>query len=318
MKTKGYKTVLFLSAILVISTIAVIAIADDTMVPIIDFIDPTPADNAEVTVDSVVVNVSVSNVTTSDDVFYDQVWHDWDGTNYTMYATGMVTEGSSTKYIFDYTVTNLTNGTTYTYKEYANVTKVKDNITETFLGVSGTRNVTINVTTGESFDLELGAGWNLISIPLEIDNTSINAVFPDANDGDELYMYSGEWISATYYSNLPGWYGDLETVEQDKGYWYSANTACTATIEGTEAGTRTVSIAEGWNLIGYTRLNPANLSVVLSTNVTNEDELYAYENVSWISATYYSNLPGWYGDISEMEPGKGYWYSANTSFTWEY
>jgi hypothetical protein len=183
-------------------------------------------------------------------------------------------------------------------------------------GVSETRNVTINETTGVTFDLNLGAGWNLISIPLEIDNTSINAVFPDANDGEELYAYDNGWISAKYYSNLPGWYGDLETVEPDKGYWYSTTTAYTATIEGTEAGTRSVSIADGWNLIGYTRLNPANLSYLLA-NVTNEDELYTY-NEGWISAKYYSNLPGWYGDISEMEPGKGYWYNANAPFIWEY
>jgi hypothetical protein len=294
MKTKGYKTVLFLSAILVISTITSV----QAVGPTIEFMAPTPANNANVTEDYVVVNVSITGDT------IDLVWLDWDGTNYTMSTTALN--------IYTYKATNLTNGT-YTYKVYANdTTNASDNI-----GVSDTRNVTINVTTGASFDLELGAGWNLISIPLVIDNTSINAVFPDANDGDELYAYENGWISATYYSNLPGWYGDLETVEPDKGYWYSANTTCTAIIEGTEAGKRTVSIAEGWNLIGYTRLNPANLSVVLSTNVTNEDELYTY-NGDWISATYYSNLPGWYGDISTMEPGKGYWYNANAPFIWEY
>jgi hypothetical protein len=308
MRTKGYKTALFLSAILVISAIAPIAIADDTIVPIIDFIDPTPADNAEVTEDSVVVNVSVSNVTTSDDVFYDQVWLDWDGTNYTMSAAALN--------VYNYTVTNLTNGTTYTYKVYANVTKVNpDNTTEIFLGVSETRSVTINITEGASFDLELGAGWNLISIPLAIDNASINAVFPNANDGDELYAYvNNTWKPATYYSGY-GWDGDFETVEPDKGYWYSATTAYTATIKGTETGTRSVSIAEGWNLIGYTRLSDANLSEVLS-NVTNEDELYAY-NGEWIPATYYSGY-GWDGELSKMEPGKGYWYSANAPFIWEY
>jgi hypothetical protein len=289
MKTKGYKAVLFLSALLVISAITSV----QAVGPTIEFIDPTPANNAEVTKDSVVVNVSITGDT------IDLVWLDWDGTNYTMSTTALN--------IYTYTVTNLTIGTTYAYKVYANDTS--DNI-----GDSETRNVTKIDTEGT--DLNLSEGWNLISIPLEMDNNSINAVFPDANDGDELYVYDNGWISATYYSNLPGWYGDLETVEPDKGYWYSATTTYTATIKGTEAGTRTVSIAEGWNLIGYTRLSAANLSVLLM-NVTNEDELYTY-NEGWISATYYSNLPGWYGDISEMKPGKGYWYSANAPFIWEY
>ena len=312
MKPKGYKIALFLSAILVMSAIAPIAIADYT--PTIEFIAPTPADETEVPEDYVVVNVSVPNVTTS--VFYDQVWLDWDGTNYTMSATGSVTEGLSTSYIFDYMVTNLTDGT-YAYKVYANVTKLNpDNTTETFLGVSDIQSVTKN-TTSRTFELPITKGWNLISIPLAIDNTSINAVFPDANDGDELYTYDDGWLIVTYYSALPGWHGDFETVEPDKGYWYSANASYTATIEGAEAGARSVSIAKGWNLIGYTRLSDANLSELL-TNVTNEDELYSYDGGDWLIATYYSALPGWHGDISKMEPGKGYWYSANTSFTWEY
>jgi hypothetical protein len=293
MRTKGYKTALFLSAILVISAITSV----QAVGPSIEFIDPTPEDNAEVTEDYVDVNVSITGDT------IDSVWLDWDGTNYTMYAAALN--------IYNYTVTNLTNGTTYTYKVYANDTS--DN-----LGVSDTRSVTINITEGASFDLQLGAGWNLISIPLKIDNTSINAVFPNANDGDELYNYDGnDWQIAKYYSALPGWHGDFETVELDKGYWYSANATYTVTIEGTEAETRDVSIAKGWNLIGYTRLSNASLNDLL-TNVTDKDELYDYDGDDWQIATYYSDLPGWHGDMSTMEPGKGYWYSANTSFIWEY
>jgi len=289
MKTKGYKTVLFLSAILVISAITSVQAVD----PTIEFIDPTPANNAEVKEDYVVVNVSITGDT------IDRVLLDWDGTNYTMTTTS--------SNIYSYNATNLTNGMTYTYRVYAN--DISDNSS-----VSDTRNVTINETTGTSFDLNLGAGWNLISIPLVIDNTSINAVFPNANDGDELYTYSGGWIPATYYSGY-GWDGDLETVEPDKGYWYSATMAYTATITGTDAGTRSVSIADGWNLIGYTKLSPANLSYLLA-NVTDGDELYAYNN-GWIPATYYSGY-GWDGELSTMEPGKGYWYNANAPFIWEY
>jgi len=250
MKTKGYKTALFLSAILVISAITSVQAVD----PSIEFIYPTPEDNAESTKDYVVVNVSITTDNISD------VWLDWNGTNYTMPTTALN--------IYTYRAANLTNGVTYTYKVYANDTSGN-------IGVSDTRHVTINETTGASFDLELGAGWNLISIPLVIDNNSINAVFPDANDGDELYAYGGDdWQIATYNSEA-GWYGDFGTVEPDTGYWYSANTACTVTIKGTEAGTRTVLIAEGWNLIGYTRLTHADLNDLL-VNVTNDDELYAY------------------------------------------
>jgi len=166
------------------------------------------------------------------------------------------------------------------------------------------------------FNMSIAEGWNLISIPLGLDNNSIDAVFPDANDGDVLYAYEGGWITATYYSDLPGWYGDLATVVPDKGYWYGANAAYTATIEGTKAGTRNVSITPGWNLVGYTRLNETGIDDLIQ-NVSDGDVLYAYEG-GWITATYYSDLPGWYGDLTTMQPGKGYWYGANEQFTWTY
>ncbi len=149
-----------------------------------------------------------------------------------------------------------------------------------------------------------------------LDNTSINAVFPDASDGDVLYAYEEGWITATYYSDLPGWYGDLATVVPDKGYWYGANTAYTATIEGTKAGSRSVPITTGWNLVGYTRLNETGIDDLIQ-NVSDGDVLYAYKG-EWITVTYYSDLPGWYGDLTTMQPGKGYWYGANEPFTWTY
>jgi len=181
--------------------------------------------------------------------------------------------------------------------------------------VSGTAVVTLKEQgQSDQFEMSLVEGWNLISIPLQIDNNSINAVFPNASDGDVLYAYEGRWITATYYSGY-GWDGDFETIEIDKGYWYGAKSAYTVTIEGAEAGTRNVSITTGWNLIGYTRQNEASLDDLIP-NASNEDVLFAYGG-GWITATYYSGY-GWDGELSKMEPGKGYWYGANEAFTWEY
>jgi len=289
----------------------------DNKAPTISFIPPTPDDNTEVTENYVIVNVSISD----DDI--GNVWLNWNGTNmsplggveatnYTLFATGNVT-GMSTEYIYTFNVTNLTNGV-YTYKVYAN-----DSTTCGNLGVSEERNVTVNAT--RTFELPLAVGWNLISIPMEIDNTSINAVFPNANDGDMIYAYdSGLWYISAYYSEFSTWDGDLMTIEPDKGYWYRANTAYNATIEGTEAGPRNVSINTGWNLIGYTRLSEANLTDLITEEdgCSNGDMIYAYDSGLWYISAYYSEFSTWDGDITVMEPGKGYWYLANAPFTWEY
>ena len=169
----------------------------------------------------------------------------------------------------------------------------------------------------KEFELLLVKGWNLISIPLEVANTSINAVFPDATDGDVIYNYDVDegWVIATYYSGY-GWYGDLKTIVPDKGYWYLANSAYNATIKGTESGLRSVSLSKGWNLIGYTNLHEANIGII--ENATDGDVIYNYDvDEGWVIATYYSGY-GWYGDLKTIVPGKGYWYLAKKPFTWGY
>lgn len=290
-----------LMCMLVLSVIAPLVSTQTSVManslPTINFIPPTPPNNGEITEDYIIINASVSCGTGCN---VSNVWLNWNGTNYTMFAMAAG--------IYMFNVTDLTNGI-YSYRVYANDTDGN-------LGTSETRSVTVNKTI-KTFELTLTEGWNLISIPLEVANTSINAVFPNASDGDELYGYNNNsWVLATYYSDLPGWYGDLETIVPDKGYWYRANSAYTAIIRGTEAGSRSVTINTGWNLIGYTRLIEENVTGLI-TDVSDGDEIYGY-NGGWKSTVYYYELPGWYGDLKTMEPGKGYWYRANAPFSWEY
>ena len=44
--------------------------------------------------------------------------------------------------------------------------------------------------------------------------------------------------------------------------------------------------------------------------------IYAYDG-EYVGATYYEGF-GWYGDLTTMEPGKGYYYMATESFIWVY
>jgi len=201
----------------------------DNKAPTITFVPPTPDNDAEVEVRYVFINVSVPD----DDISV--VTLDWNGTNYTMFS---LCEG-----YYYYNNTGLPNGL-YTYKVYANDTSDNWNVSET-------RNVIVNVSE-EAFEIPLNTGWNLIAIPVEVENTAIDAVFPNAHNLDKVYFYdSGTWRTATYYDALLGWYSTtgLTTIEPDKGYWYSATEAYTITGTGTVPATSSVPIVSGWNLI---------------------------------------------------------------------
>jgi hypothetical protein len=285
----------------------------DNEAPTLVFIDPTPVNGTTVTNNYVTINVSISG----DDV--NAVWLVWTpispppgsgagGSTGSEVIYGLPSETFST-----FTMTNLSAGD-YLYTVFANDTTTCANV-----GTTGTRTVTINLT--RTFELSLSAGTNLISIPIELEDYTLNAVFANASNGDLIYAYNnGAWAISQYYSAYSTWDGDFLSVYLDDGYEYNAMMACTATIEGSEAGPRSVPIVAGWNLIGYTRLSEAALNdlITIDDGCSNGDLIYALYNGDWSISQYYSAYSAWDGDVTGMEPGRGYWYNATTPFTWEY
>ena len=166
-----------------------------------------------------------------------------------------------------------------------------------------------------TFELPLDEGWNLISLPIIPENTSIDEIFKNATGGDRVYAYSnGSFTSSEYYEGH-GWYPKMEIVP-DKGYWYYAVSAYNATITGKAAvENRTVPISAGWNLVGYTSLRTRPVGEVIN-EPHGGDRIYAYIEGAFESSEYYEGY-GWYPEM-DMEPGRGYWYYTDTPFVWEY
>jgi len=166
-----------------------------------------------------------------------------------------------------------------------------------------------------TFELPLDEEWNLISLPLIPENTSIDEIFKNATGGDRVYAYSnGSFTSSEYYEGY-GWYPKMEIIP-DKGYWYYAVSAYNATITGKAAvENRTVPMSAGWNLVGYTSLRTRPVGEVIN-EPHGGDRIYAYIEGAFESSEYYEGY-GWYPEM-DMEPGRGYWYYTDTPFVWEY
>ena len=122
--------------------------------------------------------------------------------------------------------------------------------------------------TPDSYTIELGKGWNLISLPLiPVDNCIISVL--DGICGTEVEIV---W---TYYADtwthfIPGIGGPLELMEDGKGYWIRVNALGYLDISGFSllsgsaglpSGTPpqlppSYIVEEGWNLIGFTSTEP--------------------------------------------------------------
>jgi len=276
-----------------------VEVYEDHTPPVIEFIPPTPENNTKITDNYVVINVSVA-----DESDISTVILNWNGENETMFCGGLYTQSSVVNF-YNWTKTNLSDGT-YEYKVYAN---------DTFgnMGVSETR--VVIVETEKIFNITLNQKWNLISLPLIPENTSIDEIFENASGGDRVYAYSnGSFTSSEYYEGY-GWYPKMEIIP-DMGYWYYAVSAYNATITGKDAvENRTVPISAGWNLVGYTSLKTRPLGEVIN-EPHGGDRIYAYIEGAFESSEYYEGY-GWYPEM-DMEPGRGYWYHTDTPFVWEY
>ena len=138
----------------------------------------------------------------------------------------------------------------------------------------------------ETITIDYVQDWNLLGLPLEVEDASYNSLFPEAIDGT-LYSFDDAY--------------NLETsLIQGKGYWLRFNEAGSTTISGIPINELTISLNEGWNLISGISA-PFDIS-----DIQDPDGII-------ISGTVYGFTSGGYSNAENIEPGKGYWVRANNS-----
>jgi len=175
-------------------------------------------------------------------------------------------------------------------------------------------------TTVWSWKINLTPGWNLFSIPVVPEDSSIDAVVFDQLEnslagGSEYviwcYKYDSSISSNRWYKSRKDKSGssDLTSIEPGKAYWINLTNADTLTGYGdkliaADSPPETIIIA-GWNLIGhYGLLNTVTLNNALKSidgfwnNVLDKDG---------------SVVNG--GDT--VNPGEGYWLSTKNLFIGE-
>ena len=131
----------------------------------------------------------------------------------------------------------------------------------------------------------LAAGWNILSLPLEVSNNNYLTLFPNAVPGT-LFEYS-----ETYFSS--------ETIEPFLGYWLKFPSAQNNQVCGLDRTESILSINAGWNLIGGPNCNVPIESVIDPGGIIIPGTLYGYSE-SYISAT-------------SIDATKAYWVKANAS-----
>ncbi len=160
------------------------------------------------------------------------------------------------------------------------------------------------------WEISLVSGWNLISLPLIPENTSISAVLADVLT-DVLKVWSYAEATGTWLSYVPGGPPSLTTMEDGEGYWIEMSDNVTLTVHGVEmpappALPPTYSLVAGWNLIGFKSLEAMNASSYLGTSVAADTiRIYGYADATYTGVALSANL----------NPGMGYWIAMDDSGT---
>ena len=159
-------------------------------------------------------------------------------------------------------------------------------------------------TMSQIFTLSAGCNW--WSTNLEITLADLEAAL--GTNGVSITSQDGSSVSnnATY-----GWGGDLATIEVGKMYMIEMAEACTITVSGTVADPALypITLNRGSNWIGFVGTEGLSLDEALSNLTPNNLDNIKLRNST---ATYFQGM-GWRGNLTTLEPGKGYIYNSKAT-----
>jgi len=160
-----------------------------------------------------------------------------------------------------------------------------------------------------AYPVELVKGWNLISLPMIPQDSSIEVVLSDVLENvNVVYGYeAGTWL--TYLTSAPE-FATLTDIEDGKGYWVKMTAADTLIVYGTEQPLppdtpRVYNVYNGWNLIGFKSIDKMNVEDYLTTipaTLTGHMVIYEWSATSQGYKLLCAGPPD-----KQFSPSNGYW-----------
>lgn len=137
----------------------------------------------------------------------------------------------------------------------------------------------VTVTDQVSTTTRVAAGWNLLSVPLVVNDYRKMVLYPTATSS--AYRFQGGYVPA-------------ETLANGIGYWLKFPSVQDVTMIGTLMTADTIDVMSGWNIIG-----PISSPVLPS-------DVHPIPPVV-IQSSFFGYGAMGYATADTLKPGKGYW-----------
>ena len=159
--------------------------------------------------------------------------------------------------------------------------------------------------------IELDAGWNWISLYIEVDGPIETLQLLEAALGDNATVISASEMYTEYYGG-GFWIGDLddEGITNEQMYMVEVVNDCEIELEGmaVDPANHEIIIYPGWNWIGFPSSQELGLEEALADfEVEDGDQLANADDYT----EFYGGV--WIGDIDSLVPGQGYMYFSNAT-----
>ena len=170
--------------------------------------------------------------------------------------------------------------------------------------------------------IALRLGWNLVSLPVDLGDTSLTAVLaPIAGHYDLVYAYDA-WDTADPWKKhntaAPSFLNDLTDIDRTMGIWIRASAPANLAVSCATSTSLDIPLKTGWNLAGYASAVPRPIDEALASIDGKYDLVYAHdasdETDPW--KKYNTAAPPFLNDLTEMGPGWGYWIRVSEDCVW--
>jgi hypothetical protein len=191
------------------------------------------------------------------------------------------------------------------------------------LNYSGVPELNIDVVPLSTFNLNLVAGWNLVSVPLVASYKA--STLPGLATGDTVTL----WVETsqnykTYIKGISPPIADF-TIPPSAGFWIWVAVGKTLPLTGTlpsGAQTRTITLpgaGTGWFIVGLRSLSTTKHAADIPAMYTPAGKITVVATFDPVAKTYKT----WLAAIPAMNnfllvPGQGYWCYATSSGTLSY
>ncbi len=173
------------------------------------------------------------------------------------------------------------------------------------------------------FSIELIQGWNFISIPYALDNTTVASMMSDISSDYIIWAYNSSTYSWQDYDStkLPS-LNNLTDIQVGQGLWINISDNETLSITGTRPPETGIALNKGWNMISYPLDTKRNINDTLSAIDGKYDIVWQYNASSIDNWTFYNSLPeaSPANTLHVFTPGYSYWINMTeaTDLTFSY